>query len=241
MPRIYRRRKTNRKPRTSRPRRRYARRMRPRTKTGMLRIVRKCPEILLTNTTVAGVFNINDPTGNMLASTGSGVATGFLGTYDIPFSMKFSLNQILNSSEITTIADKYRLVKTVVRIYFNSNQVSVQSQTSLPQCTYIVDTDDAAIPTVAQVREKMGAKIRYFNNKNFMQITLYPKPTQQIFNSGITTAYGPGYRGYIDANNPAVEHYGLKAVFQNVMLPATANSTGFKFDVEHTIVAKDLQ
>lgn len=227
--------------RTSRPRRRYGRRNPMRSRTGLLRVVRKTPEVLITNSGVLGGYNITDPTGSMMASTGVGVATGFLGTYDIPFSMKFSLNQIINSTEITAIADKYKLVKTTIRIYFNSNQVSVASPTTLPQFSYNIDTDDAAIPTTASVREKMGTKIRYFNNKNFIQITMYPKPTSEVFGSGVFTAYSPGFKGWLDCNSPQVEHYGLKGVLQNVILPASSNATGFKFDVEHTIVAKDIQ
>ncbi len=215
---------------------------RARSKSGYIRIVRKCPEILLTNTGILGGYTINDTTPNgMLASSGTGVSTGFLGTYDIPFSMKFSLNQVINSGEITALADKYKLLKTVVRIYFNSNQATVNGSGSLPQFTYMTDADDVSIPTTSQVREKMGAKIKYFNNKNFMSITLYPKPTQEVFGSSVFTAYGPGYKGWLDCNSPQVEHYGLKGVFQNVLLPATANTTGFKWDVTHTILAKDLQ
>lgn len=210
-------------------------------KQGMLKLIRKCPEVLLTNNALAGTYSINDPTGNMLASSGTGVATGFLNTYDIPFSMKFSLDQIINSSEVTSIADKYRLMKTVVRVYFNSNQVSVSNPTSLPQFTYITDSDDASIPTTAQVREKMGSKIKYFNNKNYMSITLYPRPTAEVYGTGVLTAYSPGFKGWLDCNSPSVQHYGLKGVFQNVVLPSTANVTGFKWDVTHYIIAKDLQ
>jgi len=238
---VYRRRRApKRVMRKRRNQRRY--RNKARTNTGLLRIVRKCPEITLQNSGVLGGYTISDPTPNgMLASSGVGVATGFLGTYDIPFSMKFSLNQIINSSEITAIADKYKLVKTVVKIYFNSNQVSVNGVGSLPQFTYMTDADDVAIPTVAQVREKMGAKIKYFNSKNYMTIMLYPKPTAEVYGSSVFTAYSPGFKGWLDCNSPQIEHYGLKGVFQNVYLPTSAAATGFKWDVTHTIIAKDLQ
>lgn len=209
--------------------------------TGFIKIVRKCPDILLQNTAVAGVFNITDPTGNCIASSGSGTATGFLGTWDIPFSMKFSLSQVLQSNDLTQIADKYKLKKTVVDFYFNSNSNSVLAPSSLPQLAYIVDTDDASIPTLAQIKEKMGSKVRYFNNKNMLRVTLYPRPTAEVYNTGVTTTYSPGFNGWIDCNTPSTEHYGLKACFQNVNLPASASQVGFKMMVEHHLILKDLQ
>jgi len=207
-----------------------------------VKLVRKCPEVFITNSAVAGQFSLNDPTGSMLQLTSPGTATGFLNTYDIPFAMKFNLRQIINSSELTTLCDKYMIKKTVIKIYFNSNQSSVASTTSLPQLTYSVDYDDAVIPTTSTLRERMDAKIKYFTNRNMVQITLYPRPTAQIFNTGVLvpTAYSPGKQMWVDSIYNEAEHYGLKGVFQNVNLNAVANQIGFKWDVTHTVYGKDI-
>lgn len=224
------------------PRRKIARRPRRiANPNGFIKIVRKVPEITIANTAVAGAYTITDPTANCLMATGTGVASGFLGTFHIPFAMKFSLGQILNSSELTSLCDKYMLKKTVVRLYFNSNNNSVLSASSLPQLTYVTEEDDASIPALNDVREKMGCKIRYFNNKNMIQMTIYPKPTSEIYNSFATTAFSPGKQIWIDSAYPNAEHYGIKAVLQNVNLPTTANTVGFKWDVTHTIYGKDFQ
>lgn len=226
------------------PRRKMVRRPRRRIANpqGFIKLIRKCPEITIANTAVAGAYTLTDPTGNCLMATGTGVASGFLGTFHIPFAMKFSLNQILNSGELTTLCDKYMLKKTVVRLYFNSNNNSILSSSTLPQLTFIQEDDDAGIPALNDVREKMGAKIRYFTNKNMIQITIYPKPTSEVFNTSLAgSGYSPGKQMWIDAAYPSVEHYGLKGVIQNVNLPTTANTIGFKWDVTHTVYGKDFQ
>lgn len=228
-------------PRRKRAGRRRVARRRP-APTGFIKLVRKCPEITIANTAVAGAYTITDPTTNCLMATGTGLASGFLGTFNIPFALKFSLNQILNSGELTTLCDKYMLKKTVVRIYYNSNNNSILSASSLPQLSYVLEDDDAAIPAPNDVREKMGCKIRYFNNKNMIQMTIYPKPTSEVFNTSLSgSGYSPGKQLWIDAAYPSVEHYGVKAVLQNVTLPTTANTVGFKWDVTHTIYGKDFQ
>lgn len=234
------RRKPARKPRrVLRPRR--FRRGYALSRSGFIKVVRKTPEIFVQNTAVVGAVQITDST-NCLQMNVAGVSTGFANTYDLPFAMKFSLSQILNSSDITNICDRYKLKKTKIRIYFNSNQNSIQSQNSLPQITYMTDEDDASIPTSALVREKMGAKIKYFNSRNYVEITLYPRPVAEVFNTGITSAYSPGRSMWLDCAYPNIEHYGIKGVIQNVNLNASPSfSVGFKFDVEHTIYGKDIQ
>lgn len=213
-----------------------------RTKDGYIKVVRKTGEIFIQNSNIAGVLQINDTTGNCLVlNSASPVSTGFANTYDIPFAMKFCLNQVLNSTDITNLCDRYMLKKTTVRIYFNSNTNSIQSSYSLPQITYHTDDDDAAIPAPSAVREKMGAKIKYFGQKNMVKITLYPRVAPEIFNTGLTTAYAVGKRQFINATYPNVEHYGLKGVLQNVNLGTNPYQVGFKFDVEHTIVGRDIQ
>lgn len=216
--------------------------VRLRNRTGFIKVVRKTGEIFVQNSAVAGAVQITDSTGTCLQMSTAGVSTGFANTFDLPFAMKFSLSQILNSSDITNICDKYKIKKTVIRIYFNSNQNSIQSTNSLPQVTYMTDQDDASIPTSAQVREKMGAKIKYFNSRNYVTLVCYPRPVTEVFNTGVTSAYSPGRQLWIDCNNNNVEHYGLKGVLQNVNLAASPSfAVGFKFDVTHTIYGKDIQ
>jgi len=235
----YRRRQARRRPAKKMYRKR---RQAPRNNTGFIKLVRKCPEVFITNNALAGSYTVTDPTTNMLNASGTGILTSFLGTYNLPFAMRFSLSQILSSGEITGLCDRYMLKKTVVRIYFNHNNSSVNIASSLPQLTYCPDHDDAVIPGTDALREKTGTKIKYFSSKNMVQITLYPKPTAEIFSNGLITAYSPQAKSiWLDSASPNVEHYGLKGVFQNVTLPATANITGFKFDVTHTILGKDFQ
>jgi len=109
---------------------------------------------------------------------------------------------------------------------------------------YIVDQDDAVLPTLALMREKMGVKTKYFTpTRPAISIGLKPRFADQVFNNGITTAYAIAPRAeYINSTYPGVEHYGIKGVLHNVQL-AGAGSGGNLFDVDVTIkvVAKDFQ
>lgn len=210
--------------------------------TGYIKIVRRSPEMFITNSAVANTPVVVDTTGSCL-QLGAPVPNQW-GTYDLPFSTQFALNQVLNSSDITNISDKYRIKACYIRVFFNSSNSSVGSAFSMPQMYHIVDHDDSTVPTVAQVREKMGVKYKTFKNaSSYIGIKLNPRPLAEIYKSALTTGYSPMTSApWLDCNNPDIPHYGLKGVFTNVNLPATPTSqVGFKFDISLVIEAKDIQ
>lgn len=213
-----------------------------RSKTGFMKVERKCPEVFIQNAAVAGTVSVTDMSTASFINVGTPVSTGFANTYDVPFACRFSLLQILNSTDITNLCDRYKLKKTVIRVYFNSNNNSIQSQSSLPQLSYNWDDDDNTVPTPAALREKMGTKIKYFTNKNMIKITVYPKVANSLFNNGVLSGAGVAKPQWINSTYPNVDHYGLKGVIQNVNLPASPSfAVGFKMDVTHTLYGADFQ
>lgn len=219
--------------------------LRYRNSGGFVNITRKTPELYITNSATPGLANVVDTPG--ILSVGNPIST-LLGTYNIPFSMKFKLSNLLNYTDITGLADQYKIKYIVIKVYFNSNTNSVGSGNSMPQLSYVVDHDDAtAPPTVDSLREKMGTKIKYFaSNKNFVVMRLQPRVAQAVFNTGVVspTAYGIGTKPmWLNSAYPDAEHYAIKGVLQNVNLPSNSGGVqiGFKYDVTFHLSAKDFQ
>lgn len=228
-------------------RKRLARRpMRRPRRTGGFLIARKTALIqTYSNASVAGTIVKVDPTGTCL-SLGTPVAiTGTSNCYDIPFSMLFRLDQLMNSGDITSIADKYKINSVKVKVHVNglSNIYLNNAGSTQPWIEYIQDHDDAAVPTLAQIREKMGVKTKFFTGAR-MAVTMgvRPKVADTIFGSGVSSAYAVGRSQYINTAYPNAEHYGIKGVLHNVQLSGTANvSSLFDWDVTQYVSVADLQ
>lgn len=210
--------------------------------TGHFRINRRLPEMFIVNTSVANTPQVIDTTGSCL-QLGSPVANQW-GTYDLPFSLQFMLSQVLNNSDIVTIADKYKIKAAYVRIFFNSGVTSVGSTYSMPQVYHIIDKDDSTPVPPAQIREKMGVKYKTFKNESsYIGIKCYPVPAMTVYNTALSSGYSiPNKSVWLDCNNSSVPHYGVKGVLTNVNLPTTSTAqVGFKFDISLELEAKDLQ
>lgn len=213
---------------------------------GSVYLTRKTALVSIYNASgIPGVWNVNDPTGNLL-QLGTPVAIpGTTNCYDTPFSMKFTLNQLMNATDITNLCDRYRIVKAKVRVHCNFNQAGgANAPTTTPWIEHYVDHDDAVVPSIANVRERMNVKTKFFgSNKPYVSILCRSRFADTIFRAGIASAYGVGSRReYINATYPDVEHYGIKGILHNVPLQGiTGGGSLFDFDVQLAVVAKDLQ
>lgn len=226
-------------------RRRKMRPLMPKHPKGYLKIIRKLPEIALYNSAV-GSAAVVDPTGSCLSTTVLGLSTGATANlYDVAFSLKFRLDQVINSADLTTIADKYKIKGAYVRVYFNNSNSSTTTLGGMPFIQYVTDGDDAAVPTsVNQLREKMGVNFKTFKNAStYIGMKVIPKPNREIYATGVFTGYEPVSRPiWIDCNSVAVEHYGIKGILSQLPLQAPATTQSIvKFDVALVVELKDFQ
>lgn len=220
-----------------------------RSKTGFVKIVRKLPEITVSSSSSAGIATL---TQNLAVGAPACVtlatpvqSTGAAGTtsYDIPFSMQFALSQIINHTDVTNLADKYKIVGAYVRVYYNKTNASVNSTGPYPHMQYITDHDDSNVPTLTQLREKMGVKFSTFQNaSSYIGMKCRPTAMPLVYSSALVNGYSvPGRPMWIDSATDGVPHYGIKGVISNFNLPANANIELLKFDVALKILAKDIQ
>lgn len=158
--------------------------------------------------------------------------------YDVPFSMTFYLNQLDTSSDITNIADKYRIVSAMVKL---CTQNIGSTGFAPPWVEYVVDRDDNTVPTISQLTQKMGVRTLGFNQRG--QATMYakPVPAPEVYN-GVSSGYiVPRRSPYINCTYDGVPHYGIKGVFRNLLLNGAGSAGNIRADVQLTVHAKDLQ
>ena len=196
-------------------------RLRPPLSLGKLLIRRKIPMFALqASPSIPGVVTTNNPTTLILGSP-TPSQTGAVNVYDVPFAMEFHLSDLASVSDITNIADKYKILKASVKLLsVNFNYVLGNVQ---PYIQWVDDEDDASAPTVTQLEEKMGLRTRTFARSGSCFIGVKPKVATRTYNGTLGfTAYQVG-RGYLNTAYPNVPHYGLKGVVRNVQLNGTGD------------------
>lgn len=221
-------------------RKRYARRM-ANKKNGYVRVIRKTPEQTLVNGVSAGTIS-NTSTG--IITVGAPVSAGFTNYFNVPCSALFTLNDIYNASDITNIADKYKIAWVKIKVYSTSTIASAASTAQLPSIIWSVDEDDNTMPTVAQLKEKMNAKQRMFYPGKPVSIFIRnPRIVRQLDTSaGAYMGNEVTPAKFINCSQPNVPHYGLKMALLDANLSSTSTAyTQFKFDLTYCIIAKDLQ
>ena len=176
MPRMYRRKRLVRRKRVAR--KRYARK--PRSSEGIIRLTRRLPE--------QNLYNSPTTAGTMIAS-GSTVVVGtpyqtsaFSGStyYNAPFTVDFQLSDLINASDLTQIADKYRINWVKVMAYCTSNTASAGGTAQLPSIIWSYDDDDVGMPAstttgLQTLREKMSSKIRQWKQNAPLKFFIKPK------------------------------------------------------------------
>lgn len=218
-----------------------------RMNNGMLTLTRRISEQNIYNTAAAGTA----------AASGSVVTIGtpyqtppFAGSpyYNIPFSCDVALADLLNYTELTALADKYKINWVKMKVYSTSNTASAGGTGQLPSILYSLDEDDAAVPASSTsglntIREKMSSKLRQFKqNGSGFSIFFKPKIMNVIGGAAGAAVSGPIPAPYIDSSNVDVPHYGVKGYLQDVNLSATPTAfTQFKFDIVVSLTLKDIQ
>lgn len=221
-------------------RRRLARRI-PRNPKGSFVVRRRYALIAMKGDTLGAGLPVSTNT-NVL-SLGSAVASLTSGAnyYDIPFSLQFQLDQIQSYTDLTNIADRYRLLKHTIKFILNQN--TYYSGAPMPFVEFVADSDDSAVPSIAQVTEKMGLRTLTFAQTGVATTACWPKPAISTYN-GVSSAYSVPWRKspYINSTYYSVPHYGIKGVFRNIYLPGTAvaNAT-LSIDINASVHLRDLQ
>lgn len=213
---------------------------------GFLNVVRKLPVITASNIAgTAGNMQTTDPTGSCLLIGTPVAKTGYTNIYDVPFSLKFQLDQPVNSGEFVAIADSYKIVSALVKLQapINVAQAPGGVATPLPYLEYIQDYDDNGVPNTLTFREKMGIKTKYITaSRPMFKLGVRPKVNGLVYQSGISNGYAiPNRNPWLNCTDNTIPHYGIKGVLRNVWIPSVVNSSPFTFDISMKMLFKDIQ
>lgn len=155
-------------------------------------------------------------TGQLVGPSNTGT-TGF-------FGLDFRFSDIPNVTSMSTLFDSYRINKVVVSFTPVHNISPTNSlgtpADSIPTPLYtIVDYDDSAAPTTqTEVEQYETVKQTAAFRPHYRSLT--PAVAQAVYRTGVTFAYMPAYKKWLDLATNDVPHYGLKGMILGNSTPA---------------------
>jgi len=134
-------------------------------------------------------------------------------------SYSFAMNDVINSAEFSSLYDRYRLDKVIVKLQLISNPTAiyttnaggtVNSSNWFPKVWSVSDHDDSNAETVAQLKERSGVKCKVLEPNKTLTYSVNPAISAMMYKTSTTTGYGPKWGQWIDFQDIGVPHYGLK-------------------------------
>lgn len=206
------------------------------------------PIVLNQSGTVGGLPDIITGTSGI---TIGNVGTGYVANcVQFGGALSFQLANLVNSSEITSLFDNYRIKNVKLRFDFSYNTVGdVQvpgapnpnmSLQSLPFIHITPDFDDDTLPSnSSDVLQHSFCKSRRFYDGGF-KMTISPR-AQQTISGGVGTAGGMLPRStWLDCNSPAIKHYGVKFWMTDVPALGIKNAWSLTITPIYYIEAKNV-
>lgn len=175
-----------------------------------------------------------------LVCTGTGtdtIAYGSVSTY-------FSLNDVPDVAEFTSLFDQYKISKVMIKIIPCQTSSLTSDGTNGNALGVIwhdlVDVDDATAPTATEaglndMREYQNYRsINLYKNGKSITRVIKPHIAYGAY-SGAFTSYANQKSGWIDCGSPTVQHYGYKALAE---IFSESNGAYSMFKVETTYYLK---
>lgn len=210
-----------------------------RPKHGGMYLKRRVGLIRVYGSGVAGGLTV--PAQNTFAVGTPVAVAGLTNIYDVPFSFQARLDELEAYTEITALFDQYKITSLKAKVQ-STLTTGTQNATVVPYIEYVTDHDDSIPPTITQMRQKMGSKVKFFNSAH-PYVTMFCRPRAQVqLNDGLVSAFSPAQRAtWINSSNPTQAHFGIKGIIRNVAISATAGTSPFIIDVELGVALKDIQ
>lgn len=161
---------------------------------------------------------------------------------------KFTLNEVVNSSELVSLYDQYKISCVVVKFQMVSNpdvpqppganaSTTINNPMFYPKLWYYRDYDDENTLTLQQMREIGKAKCIVLRPNRIYSVKLKPAVAMQVYRTAVTTGYAPTWPKRLDCAANDIPHYGLKYVLDTNGV-APWNSGQFQLRVERQYYLK---
>lgn len=159
-------------------------------------------------------------------------------------SIVFRLDSLPGYTEFTSLFDQYCI--RYVKLYFVSRGVnlsiieSINNQAmGMPNIITVRDYDDNTAPSSDEagyntLREYSKSKTFSFTTDNrVFTIGIVPSILSENYRTGVTTAYSPKFKQYLDCSYPDVPHYSIKYCI-NIPNNGSLSTPQASFDVYAT-------
>lgn len=137
----------------------------------------------------------------------------------------FRLSAVPNAGEFTALYDQYQIkgVKISLIPRYTESSAGVAGQV-IGNMWSALDYDDASVPanvdTLLQYQNVKRTRMNQVHSR-----FLRPMIANEIYNTGVATAYAPKRNVWIDCASDTTEHYGIKFWFDS-------SAAGVTFDVQ---------
>lgn len=137
----------------------------------------------------------------------------------------FRLSAVPNASEFTNLYDQYQIkgVKISLIPRYTDSTAGLAAQ-AIGNVWSAIDYDDVQTPvnveTLLQYQNVKRTRMNQVHTR-----FLKPMIANEVFNTGIATAYAPKRNVWLDCASDTVEHYGIKLWFDS-------SAAGVTFDVQ---------
>jgi len=196
--------------------------------------------------------------GLTLWQIGGATAAGGIvpGLYDCPFVKAFQLNDLINTADFSGLFDQYCIKKVVITVRITQYAsaaalgagaaIGTDSLLAQPMIFWFHDQDDNNLPSVTDIRERMGVRSKMLTPSRPVRIVCYPKPDGPLYNASgaLTGAQIPKGRQWLDVNIQNIPHYGIKGMIAGMDLRSTTGGVpGYQitFETKYTIALKDVR
>lgn len=139
------------------------------------------------------------------------VATTWVEAYTTIF------NDIRGSADFVAMFDMYRINKIVYKFQLYTDPSAQTAVNSVwPTLYWAIDHDSATTPAnINELRERGNCKSRQLSPHRPVKVIFRPACQSLIFR-GVTSAYAPKYKQWLDMASGDVPHYGLMVGAENV-------------------------
>lgn len=124
--------------------------------------------------------------------------------------LNFRLSQVPNSSEFTTLYDQYKIKAVKCTLIPRFTEVPIGSTQG--NMWSVLDYDDSSPPgNLDELLQRQNLKRTRMHQIHSRY--LRPMVTQEVYATGVATAYAPKRNVWLDCTNSDVEHYAVKFWF----------------------------
>jgi hypothetical protein len=168
------------------------------------------------------------------------------------FTFQFSLSDLPNVAEFTTLFDQYMITGVMLQIkmvnnpdgeyVINTNPLTGNNASFYPTLWYVADHDDRDTVSLAQIKEFDKVRHKVLRPNTEINIMLRPTTLTQIYRSALTTGYACNFkRQWLDVANTDIPHYGCKCVIDFEGVTPAVLQFDFKINARYFFKCKNVR